>query len=252
MYWLFSSDNGTMKKEEKRKEQTMTNEEIRTFLEEHAEGKFKEFTAGLIPGTDPILGVRIPVIRGLAKQIAKEDWRSYLNGASDATYEEIILQGFVIGYARADIDEILAYAKDFIPKIHDWSVNDGFCSTFKIAQKYREKVWDFLMQYRESDSEFEQRVVAVMLMDHFLVEEYIDRVLAVWDGLKHPGYYCRMGVAWGIATAYAKFPEKTYAYLLENHLDDDTYNKAIQKMLESYRVRTEDKEVLRTMKRKGI
>lgn len=227
----------------------MTNEEIRTYLEEQAESKFQEFTSGLIPGTDPILGVRVPVIRALAKQIAKEDWRSYLAGARDDSYEEIALQGFVIGYAKADIDEILFHAGNFIPKIHDWSVNDGFCSTFKIARKYRDEVWEFLMQYKDSPNEFEQRVVAVMLMAHFLEEEYIERVLAVWDALKHEGYYCRMGVAWGIATAYAKFPKETHAFLLDNHLDDFTYNKAIQKMLESYRVSAEDKAVLRTMKR---
>lgn len=228
----------------------MTNEEIRYFLEEHSEQKFQKFTASLIPGTDPIIGVRVPVLRSLAKQIAKEDWRSYLTDARDDTYEEICLQGFVIGYAKADIEEILSYAKAFIPKIHDWSVNDGFCATFKIAQKHQARVWDFLMQYKESTNEFEQRVVAVMLMDHFLVEEYIDQVLVVWDELTHEGYYRKMGVAWGIATAYAKFPTKTHAYLLSNHLDDFTYNKAIQKMIESYRISKEDKEILRAMKRK--
>lgn len=228
----------------------MTNEQIRSFLEEHAEDKYREFSSGLIPGNDTMLGVRIPVLRDLAKKIAKEDWRTYLKGARDDSFEEICLQGFVIGYAKADIDELLSYASEFIPKIQDWSVNDGFCATFKIARKHREKVWDFLMQYKNSQNEYEQRVVAVMLMNHFLEEEYIDRVLVVWDELNHEGYYCKMGVAWGIATAYAKFPKETHAFLLDNHLDDFTYNKSIQKMIESYRIAPEDKEILRTMKRK--
>lgn len=228
----------------------MTNEQIRSFLEEHAEDKYREFSSGLIPGNDTMLGVRIPVLRDLAKKIAKEDWRTYLKGALDDSFEEICLQGFVIGYAKADIDELLSYASKFIPKIQDWSVNDGFCATFKIARKHREKVWDFLMQYKNSQNEYEQRVVAVMLMNHFLEEEYIDRVLVVWDELNHEGYYCKMGVAWGIATAYAKFPKETHAFLLENHLDDFTYNKSIQKMIESYRIAPEDKEILRSMKRK--
>lgn len=234
-----------------RKGRTMTNQEIRTYLETHAETKYREFNSGLILGSDTILGVRIPALRALAKQIAKEeDWRTYLKEARDDSYEEICLQGFVIGYAKADIDELLSYAAAFIPKIHDWSVNDGFCATFKIAKKHRDKVWDFLMQYKDSPNEFEQRVVAVMLMNHFLEDDYIDRVLSVWDELNHEGYYCKMGVAWGIATAYAKFPEKTHAFLLENHLDDFTYNKAIQKMIESYRISAEDKEILRAMKRR--
>ena len=58
-----------------------------------------------------------------------------------------------------------------------------------------------------------------------------------------------MAVAWGLATAMAKQREKTYAYLLDNHLDDWTYNKAITKMLESYRISDEDKVMLRKMKR---
>lgn len=228
----------------------MTNEQIRTYLEEHAEEKYREFSSGLIPGNGSLLGVRIPVIRDLAKRIAKEDWRTYLKEASDDSFEEISLQAFVIGYAKAEIDELLSYVEVFIPKINNWSVNDSLCASFKIARKHREKVWEFLMQYKNSPNEFEQRVVAVMLMNHFLEKEYINQVLAVWDELKHEGYYCKMGVAWGIATAYAKFPKETHAFLLDNHLDDFTYNKSIQKMIESYRITPEDKDVLRAMKRK--
>ena len=87
-------------------------------------------------------------------------------------------------------------------------------------------------------------------MDHFLAPEYMARLQCDDNLIAHEGYYCKMGVAWGIATAYAKFPQETQAFLLENELDDYTYNKAIQKMLESYRVSAEDKEMLRGRKRK--
>lgn len=214
----------------------MTNEQVRAFLMEHAEADYQEFSAGLIPGVAKMFGVRIPVLRGLAREIAKEDYRTYLENAADDSFEEVMLQGLVIGYIHADIEEVLSYAATFIPKIRDWSINDGFCSTFKIARKHRERAWEFLMPYCKVQEEFPQRVVAVMLMNHFLVEEYIDRVLEVWDSLDYDGYYRKMGVAWGIATAYAKFPEQTHAFLLNNHLDDETYNKAIRKMIESYRI----------------
>ena len=70
----------------------MTNEEICVWLKAEAEPKFQRFTSGLIPGTDPIIGVRIPKLRTLAKKIAKEDWRGYLEHAACDTYEEIMLQ----------------------------------------------------------------------------------------------------------------------------------------------------------------
>jgi len=212
--------------------------------------KYREFSASLIPGSKPLIGVRIPVLRKLAKEIIKkEDWISFLENGAEDYFEELMLKGFVIGYAKADIDCILEQAERFIPKITDWSVNDSFCSTFKVAKENQEKVWDFLMKYIDSKKEFELRIVAVMLMDYYLTEEFIDRVLEIYHRIPPVGYYTQMGVAWGVATAYIKFPEQTMTFLKNNRLDDFTYNKSISKMLESYCVSAKEKELLRSMKR---
>ena len=110
---------------------------------------------------------------------------------------------------------------------------------------------ELLKEYAEKSTEFDQRFVAVMLMDYYLEDEDIDETLDMLDGLKHDSYYCKMGVAWAVATAMAKQREKTWEYMMQgnNTLDDWTYNKAIQKMIESYRISDEDKELLRQMKR---
>ena len=89
-----------------------------------------------------------------------------------------------------------------------------------------------------------------MLMSYYLTEEYIDKVLAIYDTIKHDGYYVKMAIAWAISVAYVKFPQKVMALLKQNHLDDFTHNKAIQKMIESYRVEKEVKEEIKNMKRK--
>lgn len=228
----------------------MTNEEIKMHLYELADKNYQEFSSALIPGCKTMIGVRIPKLRTFAKEIAKEDYKCYLANALDDTFEEVMLQGMVIGYAKCSIEEKLEFARDFIPKINDWSVNDSFCASFKCAEKNRERVFDFLMDYVSSEKEFEQRVVAVMLMDYFLTEEYIDRALHVFGILKNEGYYTKMGVAWALATAYAKFPEKTYRFLTETDtLDNFTFNKAIQKMTESYRISSADKEKLKKLKK---
>lgn len=227
----------------------MTNKEIKQFIIENKDEKYKEFSAKLIPGCNNIYGVRIPVLRKLAKQIAKEDSKGYLDNAVDDSFEEIMLQGMVIGYSKLSSEETLAYVTKFIPKINDWSINDSFCNSFTFAKKNQELFWDFLMGYKYSDSEFEQRVVAVMLLSHYINEDYIEKVLSVYDELKHPGYYRMMGVAWGLQAAYVKFPEITHKYLLHNNLDDVTFNKAIQKLIESYKLTNEQKNVLRGLKR---
>ena len=227
----------------------MDNQELRNHLESMAETKYKEFSQSLIPGSRPILGVRIPALRNLAKEIAKGDWKCYLDNAVDDTFEEVNLQGFVIGYAKSDLDTLMPYIKSYVAKINDWSLCDGFCATLKIVGKHREEFIPVLMEYAQRDSEFDQRFVAVILMDYYLTDEYIDFTLELLDAMQHQGYYRKMGVAWAVATAMAKCREKTLKYLKCNNLDDFTYNKAIQKMLESYRITDEDKIILMNMKR---
>lgn len=227
----------------------MTIEEVNKRLMELAEEKNAKRSGTIIPGAKPILGARVPALRKLAKQIAKENYREFLEQCKENYFEEQMLKAFVLGYARDDIETLLSYADRFVPGIQDWCVNDGFCQTFSVARKHRETVFAWLLPYVNEQKEYSQRMAAVLLMSHFLTDEYIDPVLEVLNQLSCDAYYTKMGVAWCVATAYAKFPKETYAFLLDNGLDDWTYNKAIQKMRESFRVSPEDKEMLRNMKR---
>lgn len=206
----------------------------------------------VVPNGKPSIGVKVPLLRKLAKEIAKEDYRFFMEHYTCEYLEQETLKAFVIGYAKDDIKTILHYADEFIPQIHDWMVNDAFCQNFSIARKHRAEVFDWLMQYKQMQKEYPQRVVAVILMSHFLVDDYYQQVLDTMNELQYDGYYTKMGVAWCVATAYAKYPKATMGFLKENELDDWTYNKSIQKMLESYRVSPQDKEILKTMKRKIV
>lgn len=223
----------------------MTQREVQNWLVATAEEGYRKFNAGLIPGADNILGIRIPVLREKAKELAKKDWCAVMEWQETLYFEEVMLQGMVLGYAKADIEDLLAALAAFMPRVDNWAVNDTLCQGFKIARKQPEAVWEFLMQYRDSHKEYEVRVVAVMLMSHFLDSIYIDRVLAVLGNLAVEGYYASMGVAWAFATAWAKFPEKTRTYLIKHPIDSDTYKKTLQKCMESYRVSEEEKVWIR-------
>lgn len=224
---------------------------IRERLFALAEEDYRKFSSSLIPGEDKLLGVRLPLLRELAKGIAKEDWRNYLDNARDEYYEEVMLQGLVIGYAKASPEDILKYTEGFIPKIRNWGICDSFCTGLKLSKKHPDMVWDFIQPYLRSDREFEIRFAVIMMLAHFIDDEHIDRVIANLDGIRHEGYYVRMGAAWAISVCYVKYPEKTMGYLKNSKLDDFTYNKSLQKILESYRIDQESKAIIRSMKRKS-
>ena len=214
-----------------------------------AEPKHQKFIAALVPNVDNILGIRLPALRKIAESIAKSDWRTYLQQADDEYFEEVMLQGMVIGYAKADLDEIFEYVDAFIPKIANWSVCDSFCSTLKIAQIEPELVWQFLQPYFQSDDAYAIRFAVVMGLNYFVQEDYLPQLLTHFDAITHDDYYVKMAVAWAISICYIKLPEQMMPYLLENNLDRFTYNKALQKITESARINAETKQKIRDMKR---
>ncbi len=216
-------------------------------------GNNVEFAESTIPNAAPIMGVRLPDLRKIAKAAAKGDYEKFLAENPMDTFELQTIQAFVIGYAKDDIGKLLAHLEEFIPRVHDWSVSDSLCQNFKISEKYPAETYAVLMKYKDSEEEFPVRIVAIMLMSHFLNDEYIERVITVLNELKTNAYYSRMGVAWAVATIMAKYPDRCLEYLRseDNRLDDWTFNKAIQKIKESYRVSDEMKKTVTALKRKG-
>ena len=167
------------------------------------------------------------------------------------TYELRLLHAFVLGYAKDDIDVLIKYFDDFVVYVEDWAVNDSLCQSFKIARKNQDRVWNYLMKYQNTTKEFESRIVSVMLLSHYLNDEYIERVFKVLNQLNADDYYSQMGIAWAVATIMGKYPDMCLEYLSseECHLNVSTYNKSIQKIRESLKVSIEIKEIVKKMKK---
>jgi 3-methyladenine DNA glycosylase AlkD len=223
---------------------------IREKIFELADEEYRKFQSALCPGCRNIIGVRVPLLRNLAKEIARGDWRGYLGNAENDYFEEVMLQGMVIGYAQAETEELIGYIKSFVPKIDNWAVCDSFCTGLKFTKKNRDRVWENLLLHLSSKEEFEIRFGTVMLLNYYVEDDYIDRVLQLLDGIKHEGYYVKMAVAWAVSVCFVKFPGKTTDYLMQNALDDFTFNKSLQKITESLRVDKETKTLIRGMRRK--
>lgn len=95
-------------------------ESVRKMLIEMADEDYRKFHSKLVPGTENILGVRVPELRKLAKKLVKENWREYFEAAPDMYYEEDMLRGFMIGYGKMDLEERLERIREFLPSIHNW------------------------------------------------------------------------------------------------------------------------------------
>lgn len=225
-------------------------QKIKEELKNLQDKKYKEFHSKLCPGTNNIIGIRIPVLREYAKTLLKEnDFKALINNIDDEYYEEIMLQGMLIGLVKSDFNEIKPYIENFIPKIDNWAICDTFCAGLKITKKYKKEMWNLINKYTTSDKEFYIRFAVVMILDYYIEEEYIEADFKIFNNIKSEKYYVQMAVAWAISICFIKYYEKTIEYIKTADLDKFTYNKAIQKAIESYRITKEQKDILRKMKR---
>ena len=225
--------------------------EIKNKLKELSDSKYKEFHSGLCPNTDNILGVRVPVLRNYAKELSKKyKIEELLKNIDNEYYEEILLQGMLIGLSKEkNVETILEYVKEFIPKIDNWAICDVFCAGLKITKKYKETMWDFIKPYLNSNKEFEIRFGIVIILDYYIEEKYLKENFKIFESVKNEEYYVQMAIAWAISICLIKYFDETIEYLKTSRLDKFTYNKALQKGIESFRISEENKKILRNMKK---
>ena len=179
-------------------------------------------------------------------------------------YEETVIWGYLINLEKCSLYERLAMLVRYVPVLDNWAVCDSYCAHAKwMARADKEALWAFLEHWFDSEHEFEVRFAVVVAMCYFLNKEWLDKVFERINRLdfgriesKYKSvkgkpkvaqqgtvqgaepYYVRMGVAWLLATALAKFPDATRAFVRSSKLPADVIKLYIRKARESFRTRT--------------
>jgi 3-methyladenine DNA glycosylase AlkD len=227
----------------------MLQQQLQELLKKNAEPAYQRFAQALLPGTKGILGVRIPKLRKLAQDIAKNKWRQYLEETSlPEQFEETMLRGMVIGYADMEIEDRLLYLTKFVPQIDNWSVCDSVCTTLKFTRQHKKQMWDYLQPYFYSDKEFLVRFAAVMALNFYIEESYMDSMFKIFSKIKVNAYYSDMAIAWTISICFVRYPQKTMEYLKTRDLSVSIYKKALQKICESRQVSADWKKEIRRLR----
>lgn len=242
-----------------------------------ADEGYREFAARGVPTDRPLLGVRLPVLRDLAKEIAKGNHAAFLSH-EPASIEEVLVRGFVIG--RLPYDEMLTNLPSHLPYLDNWETVDCYASSLKSIKSHLSDFYDQILEPLLTDSapqtvatdsalatpptspalerttpdpaspEFTTRLALVLLLDYYITPDYLhliyDHATRLAD---RDEYYVRMALAWLLAETFIKFPDETVAFLKAHTLPRWTHNKAISKICDSYRVPTEVKDDLKPLRR---
>lgn len=226
-----------------------TYQEYIDYLLSIKEDKYKEFHSKLCFTKYEILGIRLPIIRNISKQISKTNYQDFLKYTNSKYYEEVLIEGLVISTIKEEsiFDK---YFNKYINKIDNWGICDSFCNSLNIVTKNPSKYFNICKELSLSQEEFISRVGLIIILNYFIKEEYLKDIFNILDSINSDKYYINMAQAWLICELYIYYPQETEKYLKNNKLNNFTHNKSISKIRESYRISKETKDYLNTLKRK--
>lgn len=227
----------------------MQKSSIVSILNEHVDLGYKKFNERLIPNIpkECILGVRLPIIRKIYKDIKGSVLlEDFLKEIPHRFHEENILHAFVI----SDMKEYSVCVEQldvFLPYIDNWAVCDSISP--KVFKKNTASLYRQICRWITRDEIYSIRFCVVTLMSFFLEEEFKREHIELLLNIKKKDYYIDMAIAWYMATALFKQYEIAIEYIEENRFGTWIHNKSIQKAIESNRIKPETKDYLRTLKR---
>lgn len=225
-------------------------DEIRAMLFANKDYDYCVFQSKLIPTVshEAVIGVRTPTLRCLAKELSKrEDINIFLNNLPHKYFEENQLHAFVIAEIR-DYRECIARLDVFLPFVDNWATCDQMLP--KVFKKHKRELIADVGRWIKSKDTYTVRFAIGVLKNHFLDYDFDIEYPSMVAQLKSDEYYVNMMVAWYFATALAKQYNSTLPFILENRLNEWIHNKTIQKAIESDRITKEQKEYLRSLKKK--
>ncbi len=225
-------------------------EEISCRLMALRDAKYADFQRRLTPGVaaESFLGVRVPALRKLAKELERDGLReAFLDELPHRYYDENILHSVFLSTEK-DYTHTLARIEAFLPWVNNWAV----CDTLRprVFAAHHRELLPVIFRWMQSKETYTVRFGILCLMNEFLGEDFDPAQAEAVAKLESGEYYVRMMAAWYFATALAKQWDAVIPFLDERRLHDWVHRKTIQKAIESYRITEEQKIWLRSLRKK--
>ena len=218
------------------------------FLQDNA---YKNFQQKLMPTIDPnfVIGVRTPALRRLAAAFTEtSEVSDFMKSLPHDYYEENNLHAFLIEKIK-DFDRSIEELNRFLPYVDNWATCDMMSP--KIFAANKEKLLPVITTWLSSSHTYAVRFGIVMMMKHFLDDAFSPQHLQKVAAISSNEYYIEMAQAWYFAEALAKQYEHTLPYLTENRLTPFVHNKSISKACDSFRIGKNEKQFLKTLRKKN-
>lgn len=223
---------------------------IETILYSHQDEKYGDFISKLIPTLprEKFIGIRSPTYKKILKElkeVPEDEIQSFLATLPHTFHEENALHISLINRCN-DFDQCIQMVEAFMPYVDNWAISDALSP--KGFEKNHQKLMPYIQQWMSSTAPYTLRIAMLLIMKNFLDEDFDIEYLEMAAKIRSGEYYVNMMTAWLFAEALVKQWNSAIPFIQNHRLDKWTNNKAIQKARESYRITSEQKEYLKTLR----
>ncbi len=218
-------------------------------LRSYSEDNYKAFNTKIIPTEYEFIGVRMPKLKEIAKQIATGDYNKFIAVNNAELFDTICLEGYIISYSKADLEHFILMIEHYILRIDNWASADILNFIYH-AKKFPNEMYEYASQLIQRDNPWAIRVGVLILFEYVKIWDSAKAILALLEEIQIEHYYVRMVIAWIVSKIYTIHKNDTLGFMQDNKLDDWTHNKACQKIVESRIPSNANKNIIRSLKRK--
>ena len=215
---------------------------ISDWINENKEEKYAEFSSKITTSRYPLLGVRIPKLKSKAKELIKAKDINALEDINCDSFEEMMLRGMVIAYSGISLKEKETLLYQHLCECDNWALIDTLCTCFKLKGKEKEEMYQLICDYWSDEHTYVVRFAIVMSM-HYNDDEHIDDILEHCCLLERKEYTLKMANSWLLQDLSVNYFDKVIKII--DKLDDETKRYYKRKMLDSFKIIKERKEIVR-------
>jgi len=222
---------------------------------------YRDFNSHLLPTVDKssIIGVRTPVLRSMARHIFRnrpDVMSTFLQADSHHYFEQMQLHAFILSEYK-DFDDCITLLDHFLPFVNNWATCDQLSPRCFKKQAASPALRSHVMRWLTSSYPYAVRFGIATAMRYYLQDNFDESLLL--DIMKYrPAehfdseqdiYYLRMMQAWYVATALSFCFDRAFAHISASLMEATTQKMAVRKAIESFRIPSAHKEILRGVSR---
>ena len=224
-------------------------QELINYLSDNSDKTYQEFLSRVVV-SDKVFGLKTPFLKKIAKEISKSDYQSFIMINTSDYYELTMIEGLLYGYLKVDTDNLLTCLDTYFQKVNSWAHVDSTVANLKQFKKMEDIGFKYAKKLIHSKKNFSKRAGILILLNYYLHDKYIDKILEIVSKIRSNDYYVKMAVAWLMSVAYIKYKEKTLIYLV-NIQDDFIFNKTLDKIVDSRRISADEKAFIKSLKNRN-